>query len=200
MSHFSVRKSAGVLMRVLFLILFFVSFCGAKSSAAVVLTIDITDLSKVKFTGTTALAQNNETDMRTLDGIVLVGLFSKNPVSNNVPASTSSSSLRSTGGSSALKEFYTGGYAGNVLNLNLAGTDLTTHDFSTSQRAFTGSALANFSSVAAGSLVVGKTGDIWSGSALDSKVVIGQFLIIPEPGMPILVLVGFGMMALGRRR
>ena len=196
---FYARQRSIVLRHIFFFSLLCASFVGTKSFAAVVMTIDITDLSKMKFTGTTAFAQNNETEMSTLDGIVLVGLFSKNPGSG-VPEYFTSSSLKSPQSNMAFTDFYDGGYAGSVLNLNLAGTDLSTHDFSTSSRALTGTALANFSGVAAGSLVVGKTGDIWSGSALDSKVVIGQFLIIPEPGLSMLALVGFGIVVVRRRR
>ena len=186
-------------MRGVFACLVFVCLLGARSSAAVVMTIDITNLAQVKFTATTAFAQAEEMDTDMLDGIVLVGIFSKNPGSG-VPEVVTSSNLRSPGATVSFREFYDGGYAGGVLNLNFAGTDLSTHEFETTQRAFTGTATANFSAVVAGSLVVGKTGDIWAGSALDTRVVIGQFLIIPEPGSAMLGVAGVGLVMLRRRR
>ena len=186
-------------MRGVFACLVFACLLGAKSPAAVVMTIDITNLAQVKFTATTAFAQAEEMNTDMLDGIVLVGVFSKNPGSG-VPEVVTSSNLRSPGATVSFREFYDGGYAGGVLNLNFAGTDLSTHDFEVTKRAFTGTATANFSAVAAGSLVVGKTGDIWAGSALDGRVVIGQFLIIPEPGSAMLGVAGVGLVMVRRRR
>lgn len=191
--------SAARMMRGVFACLVFACLLGAKSSAAVVMTIDITNLAQVKFTATTAFAQVEEMDTDMLDGIVLVGVFSKNPGSG-MPDEVMSSNLRSPGATVSFREFYDGGYAGGVLNLNFAGTNLSTHEFETTRAAFTGSAVANFSAVAAGSLVVGTTGNIWAGSALDGRVVIGQFLIIPEPGSAMLGVVGVGLAMLRRRR
>ncbi|WP_367872911.1 PEP-CTERM sorting domain-containing protein [Luteolibacter sp. Populi] len=186
-------------MRSLLFCLFLACFLGAKSSAAVVLIIDITNLSQVKFTATSAFAQNAEADTDMLDGIVLVDIFSKNPGSNT-PEEVTSSNLRSPGASVSFREFYDGGYAGGTLNLNFAGTNLSTHEFSPTEAAFTGSAVADFSGAVAGSLIAGTSGDIWAGSALDGRVVIGQFQIIPEPGSAMLGLAGIGMMVLRRRR
>jgi len=186
-------------MRGVFASAVFACLLGAKSSAAVVMTIDITNLAQVKFTATTEFAQNEEMDTDMLDGIVLVGVFSKNP-GTGVPDEVTSSSLRSPGATVSFREFYDGSYAGGALNLNFTGTNLSTHDFETTRRAFTGTAVANFSAVAAGALVVGTTGNIWAGSALDGRVVVGQFLIIPEAGSSVLGMVGLASLIIRRRR
>jgi hypothetical protein len=165
----------------------------ASTSAAVILTIDISNPAAVRIEATGAHAQNDDIDSTyMLQGVLLLGVFSSNP-GWNVPDYLDDSDLYSPGGTFAYSDLYYDG-----VDLNITGTNLSTQDFSTTEPAFEGYAIVDFSAVAH-LLIPGTTGDILAGDMWDSTVVIGQYLIIPEPGTSLLALASVGLL-LGRRR
>lgn len=169
-------------------------FLSTTSSAAVILTIDISNPAAVRFAATGAHAQNDDidsTDM--LQGVLLLGVFSSDP-GWNVPDYLDDSELYSPGGTFAYSDLYYDG-----LDLNITGTNLSTQDFSTSEPAFEGDAIVDFSAIAH-LLVPGRTGDILAGDMWDSTVVIGQYLIIPEPSTSFLALTSVAALTVRRRR
>jgi len=187
----------------------FRSFCAAlslfaamagNSSAAVILRIDISNLSTTTITATGANAQNDDIDETYLnEGILLLGFFSSEP-GPTIPDSFDFSELYSPGGRFEFTTLFLAAVSGaNEVDLNIAGSGFSTNDFSTSEAAFTGSATVDFSRLAA-YLVPGSRGDILAGDAFYNTVVIGQWEIIPEPGSFALALVPVFAGLLRRKR
>lgn len=172
----------------------------ATSSAAVVLTIDITNLSATTITATGANAQNDDIDDTYLDeGFLMLGFFSSEPGAT-IPDSFDFSDLYSPGGNFAFTSLFLAAVSGSEeVDLNIAGSGFSSNDFSTSLPAFAGSATVDFSGLAA-YLVPGSTGDILAGDAFYNTVVIGQWQIIPEPNTTLLAFVPAALALLRRRR
>lgn len=170
------------------------------SSAAVVLTIDITNLSATTITATGANAQNNDIDETYLnEGFLMLGFFSSEP-GPTIPDSFDFSNLYSPGGNFAFTSLFLAAVSGSQeVDLNIAGSGFSSNDFSTSEAAFTGSATVDFSGLAA-YLVPGSTGNILAGDMFYNTVVIGQWQIIPEPNAVALTLVPAALGLLRRRR
>jgi hypothetical protein len=163
------------------------------SSAAVILTIDITDPSSVRISGTGAFAENDDLDSTTmLEGFLLINFFDSDP-GWDVPDYLEESELYSPGGTFEYTDLY---YDGR--DLNIVGGNFSSQDFSTTEAAFEGYAIADFSDVAH-LLTAGRTGNIYAGDMWNSTVIIGQYEIIPEPSVSLLALGSVAVM-LGRRR
>jgi len=172
----------------------------ATSSAAVVLTIDITNLSATTITATGANAQNNDIEETYLnEGFLMLGFFSSEP-GPTIPDSFDVSNLYSPGGNFAFTLLFLAAVSGSQeVDLNIAGSGFSYNDFSTSEAAFTGSATVDFSGLAA-YLVPGSTGNILAGDFRYNTVVIGQWQIIPEPNAVALAFAPAALGLLRRRR
>lgn len=183
--------------------LFVLSFVGAKAaSAATLIYVDVSDISAVTFT---AVANNSDIDNDWYDtsgGITLLGFLV--PAFNIGPTALSGN-LSPSGTNETYNQFETPSSDGS----DLAGTDLSlfteggtdTQTFDTSTIALTGQAQADFSYNPAGLPTPGSTGYIAAGR--DSPLqVIGEYLVVPEPGTSALLFASgvLAFLALKRRR
>lgn len=198
MFPFLVRTSHS--LRRLFTGLCLAAALTATSSAAVVLTIDISNLSATTITATGAHAQNDDMDETYLsEGFLMLGFFSSEP-GPTIPDFLDFSDLYSPGGNFEFTSLFLAAVSGSQeVDLNISGSGFSTNNFSTSLPAFAGSATVDFSGLAA-YLVPGSTGDILAGDAFYNTVVIGQWQIIPEPNAVALTLVPTVLGLLRRRR
>ena len=196
MFPFPVRST----LRHLFVSLCLASALTATGAAAVVLRIDITNLSATTITATGANAQNNDIDETYLnEGFLMLGFFTSEP-GPTIPDFLDFSDLYSPGGNFEFTSLFLAAVSGSQeVDLNIAGSGFSSNDFSTTEAAFTGSATVDFSGLAA-YLVPGSTGDILAGDAFYNTVVIGQWEIIPEPSAMALAFFPLGLALLRRKR
>lgn len=177
----------------------------SKASAHVVMTVDFSDLSAVKFTATGAAAAINYSDQWSFtEGIALINFFTA-PVNvqdigvpggstltdsaNNVSAATTFAGLASW--NDANPYLYPNGGTGS--DVSLWGNSNAKMTFSTSTSAFYGQAVFDLSGSSFTGFLpsVGTTGDvvIWNGNGT-----LGTWTVIPEPSTYTFVA---GLCALG---
>lgn len=193
---------------------------AVPSRAAIVLIVDITNPSAVTFTATGAFSQNDES-YHTLgdDGITLQNFFSSPTVNGNgdpaaLYGALTSSDLQAYNAPyptrpSTETPVYTHFYSidwnlqsdgSNRVDLNLLlPSSWDDQTFSTTSPALSGSATADLSpwisqiSLGGGNI----RGD---GRYFQSGIIIGQYVVIPEPATSLLAIGALGMLAIRRRR
>jgi hypothetical protein len=186
--------------------------CVAKSSAQVVLTVDWSNLSAVKFTATGNFAANAYTGpLKYNDGIALLNFFSSNVVTQDI-GSLVSSNLYDSSHSSAFFDIlssWNDGVPNTSPGLDLtlwSNPGTTTFDFSTSSPAFNGeaifdlSAYSSFTNLFPALNATGNVG-IWNGNGtLGTWQVVGA-AAIPEPSTyaTLAGLAALGLVMLRRR-
>lgn len=175
------------------------ALAAPRASAAVILTIDISNPAQTVLTATGAFAQNDDVDDTSLnEGFTLLGIF--NSAASSGPDFFDTSTLFSPGGNFAYTNLFVVTMSGDDLDLNIAGSGFSTQDFSVTAPAFTGAATADFTDWLP-FLTPGATGNILAGDPTYSTVIIGQYAVIPEPGTVALLIAGGCLFAgLFRRR
>lgn len=175
------------------------ALAAPRASAAVILTIDISNTAQATFSATGAFAQNDDIDDTFLnEGFTLLGIF--NSSATGGPSFFDTSTLFSPGGNFAYTNLFVVTISGEDLDLNIAGSGFSTQDFSVTASAFTGSATADLTDWAP-FLAIGSTGNILAGDPSYNTVIIGQYTVIPEPGTTgLLVAGGCALACLFRRK
>lgn len=173
------------------------ALCASPASAAIILTIDISNPAAATFSATGAFAQNDDIDDTFLnEGFTLLDFFSSSAIGS--PKYFDISTLRSPGGNFAYTTLFVVSITGNDdLDLNIAGSGFSTQDFSITAPAFINSATANLTSWLP-FLQAGHTGDILAGDPTYNTVIIGQYTVIPEPATWLLLAGGFLIVGLSR--
>ncbi len=163
-------------------------FAVSHSSAAVILTIDISNPATATFTATGAFAQNDDiADTFLNEGFTLLRIF--NSPATGGPGFFDTSTLFSPGGNFAYTNLFVVTISGEDRDLNIAGSGFSTQDFSVTAPALTGSATADLADWLP-FLTAGVTGNIIAGDPIYSTVIIGQYQVIPEPGTALLAVGG----------
>lgn len=182
-----------------FLILAFATlFATTAARASVVMTIDPTDLDAVKFTATGNLSAIDDSSSTSYLGVTLIGVFAT-PYFTGTRYATSSDLLSSGVSNCILDVALTADNFGNMTqkDINLySDSEFETQIFSTSVPAFTGEAVFSLPGAV---FTPGSTGDIIVGDTDGgSGLTIGQWQVIPEPSVLVLIA-PFGL-ALALRR
>lgn len=168
-----------------------------KAQADVILIIDITNPALVTFTATGAFAENDDIDDTYLsEGFTLMSFF--RPEVSFDEEYFDTSTLDSPGGNFSYTVLFPTGILSPQVDLNIAGSGFSTQDFTTTAPAFTGFAtvdLRHWMPYIAG----GTTGNILAGDALYNTEIIGQFQVVPEPGVVWLFVVA-ALFLIFRRR
>ncbi len=213
----ALSKRCGSGFRSLLVVLAFMGLNARYVRAEVLLEIDVSNPSAVVFTATDAFSAQNHNSATTYDGISILNFFTSNSAfidynDQAVPGDWAfvSSDLSPSGTADLYDsigtfniEVSTSWAAGNDLCIN-GYQKYSTQVFSTSQTAFTGSAVKDmaggFQDNSAYLPAVGTMGDIIVGYE-QSNPVIGQWQIVPEPSSIGLILVGgLGLVRCRRKR
>lgn len=161
----------------------------ARSHAAVILIIDISDPSNVSFTATSAFSSGNDFgDTWLEDGITLLGFFSSSAYEGDLEF-FDSSDLRSPGGTFEYTMFVAidmNPMGSDYFNLNIFGSGFSDQNFSTTMPALTGSAIGDLS-LWVSHLRAG-TGDVQAGGNQYGSAIIGQYVVIPDPSVSALFI------------
>ena len=174
---------------------------SGPADAAVLIEVDISNLSAVTFTATSANASQNVASYDAWNGVTLDNFFNGNNTSAETVAIGSLWALNGSGtGSTQLGKIYInntyGNWSRNDVNFyNDAGVNIS---FNTSEQAFTGTLSYDLSGFT-GFRTVGSSGDIIAGDP-GSAPIFGQWQIIPEPSSALLVLASSLYFILRRRR
>lgn len=182
-------------------------------SAVTVLEIDVTNPAAVTFTATNGVSATDSTLIRNMDGITVRDFFTS--VVNYPSSSNNTGNLydsEQTGGN-AYTGFGTFEYSDNdgafkpANDLSVfanGGDSVLDQVFITGRVAFTGIATYNFSSTAAALPAAGTSGDVITGyfttGTADHGEGIGQWIIVPEPSVFGLFLLGGITFCFVRRR
>lgn len=185
-------------------------FTAISAPAATVLVVDISDPSAVTFTATANFSQTNSSLNIGFAGFTIQN-FLATPAS--IPSSTLGiGDLSPTGSSFIYSGIGTFNYEANNGNF-VAANDLSvfsnngapgpdSQTFSTGSRAFNGVLTIDLSTWASSLPAAGATGDVISGYLMsgtaDHGEIVGQFVVVPEPGSALLG--GLGLLILGIRR
>lgn len=177
---------------------------AAVSHAAVVLTVDISNLSAVTFTATPAFSQSANNTIAAQDGITLLNFFALPAPSPVSFAAGTTSTLEANGMTSAYNAVArsTLSSPGAYLSLNLYRSGSSqTENFATDTAAFTGALTLNLGANSSALLGLGSVGDIVGGDSSTANPLIGQFAVIPEPATTGLLIGLGGLLAVaGLRR
>jgi len=173
------------------IVLFAVS--AGAINAAVLITIDPTNIASVRFDATAEPAEKNDATSDFIDGVTLIGVLT----SNFFVELDFDGTLGASGG--RFEDGLTGVGTANLRDLNLYNAETSTVQiFSTSAPAFRGSALIDLPGT---SIAVGSYGDIIVGDTISgSGEVIGQWRAIPEPSATLLVGLGCLVLRIRRRK
>lgn len=194
------RKFAGRPWWVLAILL---AIAPIEARADTLLVIDISNPAGTTFVSTFALPANNDIDGTWLqEGFTLADFFAAS-VEDSSPVFFDSSSLASPGGAFDYTEMLSVDFEGgtNYRDLNVFGSGFSSQDFSTALPAFSGSAAVDWTDWIAVLPTIGTTGNIYSGDS-DSNmygVLLGQYVVVPEPAVPLLLVLG-GWLMLRRYR
>lgn len=185
------------------LALLLVGLCLGMTSmtgrAAVILTIDISDLRNVTFTPTGAHAENDD-ETQLYYGFTLIAFFNASLDDSDITY-FDESDLYSPGGNFEYTDLTSVDFQGgtNYRDLNIFGSGFSTQDFSTEEAAFTGSAVADLRHWAGFFAAVGTLGSIYSDSEAAYGILLGEYQIVPEPST-VALLVGAGLVGMWYHR
>ena len=161
----------------------------------VVLTVDISDISAVKFTATPSFSQTANSTIRGQDGVTLVNFFTGSATQPISITGTSSLSMQGQGSTIAY-DSASGSSLGSPVNtfLGLNFRNNGNEDFqvfSLNSPVFSGYTTLNLTGNAGVIPTSGFVGNIFGGNSNTANPLIGQFAVIPEPATTGL-LVGLG--------
>ncbi len=162
----------------------------------VVLTVDISDVSAVKFTATPSFSQTANNTIRGQDGVTLVNFFSG---SATQPIGITGGALSVQGlsvGFDSASGSSLGSPVNTFLGLNFRNNGNEEFQvFSLNSPVFSGYTTLDLSANAGVIPTAGAVGNIFGGNSNTSNPLIGQFAVIPEPATTGL-LVGLGGLVL----
>lgn len=195
----------------------------ASTQAAILLIIDVSDPSQVKITATAALSSGTSSLTLGYDGISLLNLLNSGAnipntsVVSNLVATSNLFPTQSPALSGGVASRYTGLAtfdfeggsgtlgAGNDLGVYMNGGGATDDSqiFTSGQQAFQGESVWNLSAYTSMLPAAGVTGNIISGylaSGNDHGVLLGEYMVIPEPSTFALGAIAASVLAIRRRR
>lgn len=196
------------------------------ANAAVVLIVDVTNPSAVKITATSALSSGSSSLRMGYDGLTLLNILpsttsnipntsvvssdvaTSNLVPTQSPVTSGGIVMRYTGVGSFNHDAATGTLEpGNDLGVYQNGADGLPNSqvFNTGVQAFKGESVWNLSAFAASLPRAGTTGNVLSGylpftTGSQQGIVLGQYVVIPEPSAAALGGLAAASLLLRRRR
>ena len=178
-------------------------FTAAFPAAGQSLLIDINsaNASAVQFIAISGANSFANSSVDNLFGVDLIGYFTSAPA---VVAGAVTGNLIPTGTTVAYNQWIPDNLnAANNVDLNLYVTTTSqVQAFSTLSQAFTNTAIINLSSLIAALPAIGTQGNIYSGDIRSPGVVIGKWVVVPEPPVEAQLAMGamvFAGLALVRR-
>lgn len=168
--------------------------------AAVLLSVDITDLSAVTITATGAAPDYATSAYTTYDGVALLGFFGGAGLINYSTFPVTSGNLTPSGAAAAFDSSDVQTISANLADLGLyrnSGAEQELFAFGTP--AFTGTLTLNLSSFTRSDFTLG-TFNLAAGYQNSGTTQIGQYTVIPEPATYALLLGGVALVLVAVRR
>ena len=156
---------------------------------SILININQANPAAVTFTATVNNSSGNDSSTLNIFGVDLIGYFT----SAIAPSSaTVSGTLTPNGTSTAYTRWITDSLLNtSAVDLNFYVTSSPqAQTFSTGTPAFTGTATINLSSVLASLPVSNANGQIYSGNGSSPGVVIGRWVVVPEPSVQSIITFG----------
>ena len=168
------------------------AFTVSSARGAVVLDVDVSNPAAVTFTATGNVSQIDDSGLL-MGGVDLLGFFASDPGSIK---SGLLGDLRPSSAASAYGTMDKSYLHGDALNLSYGASG--TQTFSTITPAFAGAGTADLGSYSALLPVAGDSGNVAVGGPVGA--VVGQWQVVPEPGVLTMLVAGGATLVLRRRR
>lgn len=185
----------------------------AQLGQSILITVDDTDPAAVTFTATTNPSLASDSSHNTSDGVDLTVFFTAEEDDLDTSVTTAGLTTFVDVASSPFDTAAPDSLSGSLVDLNFFtnGDTASPMTFTEGTQAFLGQIVVDLSAAGSALPAAGYIGNIYSGynnvgigpppeelqtvDAITNQVLIGQYIVVPEPGPGILMLVGGGALA-----